>query len=99
MAYNEDRPSRARRQAGVPSARTRDRHTNMTLSATKSSGLRVAAARDLGPMFVDNPHCMVGQDGAFSIPLKPGQALWFFGDTLIGKRFPGESLWYRDGNP
>ena len=57
--------------------------------------LRVAAARDLGPQFTDNPHRMTGQDGAYSIPLGdpgPGQAarvFWYFGDTLIGERPPG----------
>lgn len=35
---------------------------------------------------------MVGQDGAYSIPLRDGTALWYFGDTLIGKR-PQRSLW------
>ncbi len=57
--------------------------------------LRVAAARDLGPQLTDNPHRMVGQDGAYSVPLGdpgPGQAprvFWYFGDTLIGERPPG----------
>jgi len=55
--------------------------------------LSVKAARDLGPQFVRNKHDMVGQDGAYSIPLSNG-TLWFFGDTLIGKRIPGKSLWY-----
>ncbi len=41
---------------------------------------------------------MVGQDGAYSIPLN-GESFWFFGDTLIGKRVPGESLWYPGGQP
>lgn len=41
---------------------------------------------------------MVGQDGAYSIPLGDGEALWFFGDTLIGDR-PEESLWYVFGEP
>jgi hypothetical protein len=41
---------------------------------------------------------MIGQDGAYSIPLN-GEALWFFGDTLIGQRIPGESLWYPGGKP
>ena len=71
----------------------------MTLAASTSRQIKVAAARDLGPMFVNNSHCMIGQDGAFSIPLKPGRTLWFFGDTLIGQRIPGQSLWYRDGQP
>ena len=35
--------------------------------------LRVESARDLGPMFRNNPHRMIGQDGAFSIPLEPGK--------------------------
>jgi hypothetical protein len=60
--------------------------------------LTVAAARDLGPQFVDNQHQMVGQDGAYSIPLGD-ETLWFFGDTLIGSRVPGESLWYPGGVP
>jgi hypothetical protein len=58
----------------------------------KSPGLlRVESARDLGPQFVDNPHRMVGQDGAYSIPLGDGSALWYFGDTLVGQR-PDKSL-------
>jgi hypothetical protein len=62
--------------------------------------LEVAGARDLGVMFAANPHHMVGQDGAFSIPLSPGRTLWFFGDTLIGARPPaGTSLWSIDGQP
>jgi hypothetical protein len=60
----------------------------------------VAGARDIGLMFADNPHRMVGQDGAFSIVLSPGRTLWFFGDTLIGRRPPaGQSLWTIDGQP
>ncbi len=61
--------------------------------------LRVKSASDLGPQFVDNPHRMVGQDGAFSIPLSDGTALWFFGDTVVGKRTPGDSLWYEGNVP
>ena len=49
--------------------------------------LRAASARDLGPQFVNNPHGMIGQDGAYSIPMGP-QTLWFFGDTLIGLGMP-----------
>src|SRR5436309_13294176 len=73
----------------------------MTAAAMTTSHrpLRVAAARDLGPMFVDNPHRMIGHDGAFSIPLRDGETLWFFGDTLVGSRIPGQSLWYVDGQP
>jgi len=60
--------------------------------------LQVRTIRDLGPQFVDNPHEMVGQDGAYSIPLN-AETLWFFGDTLIGHRVPEESLWYPGGQP
>ncbi len=58
--------------------------------------LRVGSTRDLGPQFVDNPHGMIGQDGAFSIPMRK-ETLWYFGDTLFGERVPGESLWYPGG--
>jgi hypothetical protein len=69
-------------------------------STTSSAALKVKAARDLGLLFTDNPHRMVGQDGAFSIPLSPGRTLWFFGDTLIGRRpSQGTSLWSIDGQP
>jgi hypothetical protein len=61
-----------------------------------SSLLSAQSTRDLGPQFVQNPHGMVGQDGAYSIPLGE-ETLWFFGDTLIGRRTPGESLWYPGG--
>jgi hypothetical protein len=64
---------------------------------SKHPPLIVQSTRDLGPQFVDNPHHMVGQDGAFSIPLSASESLWFFGDTLIGRRVPGESLWYPGG--
>jgi hypothetical protein len=60
--------------------------------------LQVQSVVDLGPQFVDNPHKMVGQDGAYSIPLSDGTALWYFGDTLIGE-WPEESLWYIFGEP
>jgi len=59
--------------------------------------LRVESAEDLGPQFVNNPDGMVGLDGAYSIPLRYGGALWYFGDTLIGRRTAGESLWYPGG--
>lgn len=60
--------------------------------------LQVESARDLGLQFTDNPHRMVGQDGAYSIPFD-GETLWFFGDTLVGSRVPGESLWFPGGEP
>ena len=33
----------------------------------------IDGARDIGVMFDDNPQHMVGQDGAFSIPLESGR--------------------------
>ena len=68
-------------------------------STGNASRLAVAAARDLGSQFVNNPHKMIGQDGAFSVPLNDREALWFFGDTLIGTRPTGQSLWYIDRKP
>ncbi|MEO6434830.1 MAG: DUF4185 domain-containing protein [Tepidisphaeraceae bacterium] len=63
-------------------------------------GITVKAARDRGVLFADNPHRMVGQDGAFSIGLEGGRTLWFFGDTLVGRRPPaGQSLWSLNGQP
>ena len=61
--------------------------------------IAVKSASDLGPQFMDNPHRMVGQDGAFSIPLSDGTSLWYFGDTVVGKRTPGDSLWYEGNVP
>ncbi|MDW7679782.1 MAG: DUF4185 domain-containing protein [bacterium] len=46
--------------------------------------LIVENSRDLGCLFTDNPLSMIGQDGAYSIPIGPGTALWLFGDTFIG---------------
>lgn len=67
---------------------------------SRSRTLAVESARDLGVQLEQNPHRMIGQDGAFSIPLGAGEALWFFGDTLIGTRPPGgQSLWYIDCKP
>jgi hypothetical protein len=60
--------------------------------------IKVLSTRDLGPQFINNPNKMVGQDGAYSIPLKD-KCLFFFGDTLIGKRTEEESLWYPGGVP
>src|SRR6266498_3591419 len=61
--------------------------------------LREKSARYLGPLFSNNPHRIIGLDGAFSIPLDRARTLLFFGDTLIGRRIPGQSLWYIDGQP
>ncbi|HZW38001.1 MAG TPA: DUF4185 domain-containing protein [Ignavibacteriaceae bacterium] len=61
--------------------------------------IKIFNARDLGPQFVNNSNKMVGQDGAYSIPLEKDKCLFFFGDTLIGKRTEGESLWYPGGQP
>jgi Domain of unknown function (DUF4185) len=61
--------------------------------------LKVKTSNDLGPQLRENRHRMVGQDGAFSIPLSDGSTLWFFGDTVVGQRQPGDSLWYKLGQP
>lgn len=58
--------------------------------------LKVKSTKDLGPQFVNNKHKMVGQDGAYSIITEKG-LLFYFGDTIIGKRISGESLWYPGG--
>ncbi len=59
----------------------------------------IADIKDLGPQFVNNDLEMVGQDGAFSIPLEDGRLMVFFGDTIFGKRRANESLWYPNGKP
>jgi hypothetical protein len=61
--------------------------------------LKVRAADDLGVLFKDNSNKMVGQDGAYSFKINNKETFWFFGDTFIGKRTPGESLWYPGGKP
>ena len=58
--------------------------------------IKIKSVRDLGIQFKVNPHEMIGQDGAYSIPLE-NEVLWYFGDTLIGFRKDGESIWYPDG--
>jgi hypothetical protein len=60
--------------------------------------MKVKSIRDLGPQFINNKHKIVGKDGAYSIITKKG-LLFYFGDTIIGKRIPGESLWYPGGEP
>ena len=60
--------------------------------------IKIKSFRDLGIQFKDNQHSMVGQDGAYSIPIQD-EILWFFGDTLIGTRKKNESIWYPDGKP
>lgn len=58
--------------------------------------IKVRYAEDLGKQFENNPNKVVGMDGAYSIPGR-NKILWFFGDTLIGERIKGESLWYPGG--
>jgi hypothetical protein len=58
--------------------------------------IKIKSTRDLGPQLINNSHQMVGQDGAYSISLGD-KTLWFFGDTLIGERIPGGSVWYPNG--
>jgi len=53
--------------------------------------------QDLGPLFKLNDARIAGFDGAYSIPLSDGCLLWYFGDTIIGQRQEGRSLWYPDG--
>lgn len=57
---------------------------------------RILQTIDKGPLFSDNGHRMAGQDGAYSIPTDKG-LLFFFGDTVIGRRKENVSLWYPDG--
>jgi hypothetical protein len=52
---------------------------------------------DKGPLFTRNMAQIAGFDGAYSIPLRDGRVLWYFGDTILGRRTPGTSLWYPDG--
>src|SRR4051794_2122715 len=74
--------------------------TSTSRALATARPLRVESARDVGPLFTDNPHRMIGQDGAFSIPLSPGRTLWFSGATLVARRPPaGQSLWIIDGKP
>jgi len=49
-----------------------------------SKKLTVTNARDLGFLFTKNNVKMIGQDGAYSIPINSNETLWLFGDTLIG---------------
>jgi hypothetical protein len=56
----------------------------------------VRYVQDLGRQFENNPNRVAGMDGAYSIPVGK-KILWFFGDTLIGERIEGESLWYPGG--
>ena len=56
----------------------------------------VQDVQDLGTQVTNNPYSVVGMDGAYSIPTG-NKTLWFFGDTLIGERIAGESLWYPGG--
>lgn len=58
--------------------------------------IKVKNTLDLGILFTDNHYDVVGMDGGYSIPLN-NKTLWFFGDTLIGERTKGESLWYPGG--
>ncbi len=46
--------------------------------------LQVKEACDLGHLFTKNDVRMIGQDGAYSIPINAEESLWFFGDTFVG---------------
>ena len=58
--------------------------------------IKVKHTLDLGILFSNNDYHVVGMDGGYSIPLNK-KTMWFFGDTLIGERTEGESLWYPGG--
>ena len=58
--------------------------------------IKVKNTLDLGVLFANNDYDVAGMDGGYSIPLN-NNTLWFFGDTLIGERTKGESLWYPGG--
>ena len=58
--------------------------------------LLIQNVQDLGRQFENNPNSVAGMDGANSIPIGD-KTLWFFGDTLVGERTEGESLWYPGG--
>lgn len=42
-------------------------------------------ALELGPLFRGAHPSLLGMDGAFSVPFGPEGAVWFFGDTVLGK--------------
>lgn len=42
-------------------------------------------AVDLGPIFRGAQASLLGMDGAYSVPFGPEGAVWFFGDTLVGR--------------
>jgi hypothetical protein len=46
--------------------------------------LAVQSSRDLGLQFLENDVNMIGQDGAYSVPLDDSSSLWLFGDTFVG---------------
>jgi hypothetical protein len=50
----------------------------------KVNSLSVVRAQDLGLLFTENNVKMIGQDGAYSIPINSEKSLWLFGDTFIG---------------
>lgn len=50
----------------------------------RSKELKVEKARDLGRLFSRNDARMIGQDGAYSVPINSEESLWLFGDTFIG---------------
>jgi hypothetical protein len=68
-------------------------------SLEENKKLKVKSAEDIGPQFKNNNQEMIGQDGAYSFPINEQETFWFFGDTFIGERTPGESLWYPGGKP
>lgn len=51
----------------------------------KFDNTKVERSRDLGPLFTTNSVEMIGQDGAYSVPINNEDTFWGFGDTLIGQ--------------
>ncbi len=78
----------------VREARTADRPPAARPAAADPPAIvPFAAVRDLGVQFADNPVGITGLDGATSIVLPNGTALWTFGDTLD---FPFASIRQHD---
>ena len=94
LAHYADRPGHRRAPLACHATRAKVQPRCKARAVPHEPIAHGEAARDLGPLFADNPHRMVGQDGAFSIPLDAGETLWFFGDTLDRPPPPaGQSLW------
>lgn len=63
--------------------------TLLTLAAPAVTPALTIQAADMGPAFRGAHPAVLGMDGAFSLPLRPGRSVWIFGDTLLGRWAPG----------